>query len=465
MTDMGQVVTCYSYKGGVGRSFALANIAVILAQWNLRVLCVDWDLEAPGLDYYFGVNDLDRPGLLELVEAVAGGRPVDSREHVFGVSPRGGLQSAASDLTVDLLSAGRPHHSYGRRVQAVDWEGLYSDRDFGALLEGWRDAWMRSYDVVLIDSRTGVTDIGGICTAQLPDVILLFFTANRQSIDGVLKVRDQAIRARNKLPFDRAQLLTVPIPSRIDQGVEYERSEQWREVFRTSFAHCYEDWVVQGVDLDTVMSRTTIPYSAYWSFGEELPALTENHRDPTYVTHPLATVAALLVHRLNKTDVLAQSLDSFVDTAIRVGHRRNGFEHDVFISSTAETSDLAKHLGQLLSQAGLRVVVDSSSSRLGQTWDEQIKRRLDGSQHVVLLLGDKPSSWQQREATYILRQSIDDETERRVIPIVTSQESTKNMPSVLRSLAGYDLQSGSLEDAARMISKISVETRPDPSPS
>ena len=97
MTDMGQVVTCYSYKGGVGRSFALANIAVILAQWNLRVLCVDWDLEAPGLDYYFGVNDLDRPGLLELVEAVAAGKPVAPREHVFGVSPRGGLQSAASE--------------------------------------------------------------------------------------------------------------------------------------------------------------------------------------------------------------------------------------------------------------------------------------------------------------------------------------------------------------------------------
>ena len=45
----GQIVTCYSYKGGVGRSFTLANLAVILAQWRYRVLCVDWDLEAPGL--------------------------------------------------------------------------------------------------------------------------------------------------------------------------------------------------------------------------------------------------------------------------------------------------------------------------------------------------------------------------------------------------------------------------------
>src|ERR1700732_3066095 len=49
----GTVVTFYSYKGGVGRSFALANIATILAQWGSKVLVVDWDIEAPGLNHYF----------------------------------------------------------------------------------------------------------------------------------------------------------------------------------------------------------------------------------------------------------------------------------------------------------------------------------------------------------------------------------------------------------------------------
>jgi MinD-like ATPase involved in chromosome partitioning or flagellar assembly len=451
------MVTCYSYKGGVGRSFALANIAVLLAQWNLRVLCIDWDLEAPGLDYYFKANDFDRPGLLELIETVAGGKSPDPADFTFSVSP--GSPSTDGTPTIDLLSAGRPHSSYARRVQELNWESLYAERNLGAYLEDWRDTWMRSYDVVLVDSRTGVTDIGGVCTAQLPDVLLLFFTANHQGIEGVLKVRDQALAARNSLPFDRPRLLTVPIPSRIDQGVEYERSEQWRRVFRSSFASCYVDWVAQGVDIDTVMSRTTIPYSAYWSFGEELPALTENHRDPTYVSYPLATVAALLVHRLDKTDVLAQSLDSFVDTAMRLGYRRAGFDYDVLISSSPETQKSAGELTRLLSQAGLRVA-DSTTVQAGQRWDDHITRLLDGSQHVVLLLGDKPSTWQQREATYVLRQSIDDATERRVLPIVTSDQSRRNMPQALRSLVSYDLQAGSLEDAARWISRISLESRP-----
>ena len=48
----GRVITFYSYKGGTGRSMALANIAWILASNGYRVLVIDWDLEAPGLHRY-----------------------------------------------------------------------------------------------------------------------------------------------------------------------------------------------------------------------------------------------------------------------------------------------------------------------------------------------------------------------------------------------------------------------------
>jgi len=50
---MGTLITFYSYKGGIGRTMALANIATLLACWGKRVLIVDWDLEAPGVEHFF----------------------------------------------------------------------------------------------------------------------------------------------------------------------------------------------------------------------------------------------------------------------------------------------------------------------------------------------------------------------------------------------------------------------------
>src|SRR5215207_8752525 len=65
---MSSIVTFYSYKGGVGRSMAVANIAVLLARRGLKVLAVDFDLEAPGLERYFAYFEITAhgPGLLRM---------------------------------------------------------------------------------------------------------------------------------------------------------------------------------------------------------------------------------------------------------------------------------------------------------------------------------------------------------------------------------------------------------------
>jgi Mrp family chromosome partitioning ATPase len=68
---MSRIVTFYSYKGGVGRTFALANLAVLLARRGKRVLLMDWDLEAPGLHRYFKThlpeNLLPKQGVIHLL--------------------------------------------------------------------------------------------------------------------------------------------------------------------------------------------------------------------------------------------------------------------------------------------------------------------------------------------------------------------------------------------------------------
>ncbi len=450
----GQIATFYSYKGGVGRSFTLANLAVILAEWRYRVLCVDWDLEAPGLSYYFKAGRSEQ-GLLEMVEAVASGAALSGMENVQTVHVKPGI-------TIDLIAAGSGDTSYASRVQSLDWEHLYSQDNLGHILEQWRTEWMRRYDIVLIDSRTGITDIGGICTAQLPDVLLLFFTANQQSIDGVLQVLDQAISTRNRLVFDRPRLLTVPVPSRFDQGVEYERSEQWRQVFQSRFARCYWDWAAQGIPPDVLIGQMTIPYMAYWSFGEELPVLSENQREPSYISHRFATLAALLAHRLENTELLAASRDSYVDSAMRAGHRRSGFTYDVYVSYTRETARPADELAQLLTRAGFSVTRGEQVT--GGRWNDNLQRTLDDSQNVILMLGEKSSQGQEREAYYVLRQVLDEDTPRRIIPVVTSSTALKSMPPMIANIQSYDLSSGSVEGAARDISRVLADTTGESSP-
>ena len=72
----GQVITFYSYKGGTGRTMALANVAWILACNGKRVLAIDWDLESPGLHKFFHPF-LDEsivsatPGVIEIVNSAS----------------------------------------------------------------------------------------------------------------------------------------------------------------------------------------------------------------------------------------------------------------------------------------------------------------------------------------------------------------------------------------------------------
>ena len=64
MSDM-RTITFYSYKGGTGRTLALANVARQLARFGQKVVAVDFDLEAPGLHYKFAVGSPPEPPEIE----------------------------------------------------------------------------------------------------------------------------------------------------------------------------------------------------------------------------------------------------------------------------------------------------------------------------------------------------------------------------------------------------------------
>src|SRR5580658_1089367 len=79
------IITFYSFKGGVGRTMALVNVAAEIARRGKRVLVVDFDLEAPGLDTFdITISDKSNHGMLEFIEDFRRtGEVPDVRRYVY----------------------------------------------------------------------------------------------------------------------------------------------------------------------------------------------------------------------------------------------------------------------------------------------------------------------------------------------------------------------------------------------
>jgi MinD-like ATPase involved in chromosome partitioning or flagellar assembly len=311
-TRRGRVITFYSYKGGVGRSMALANIAALLAKWKQRVLVLDWDLEAPGIEKFFETDSpkgrgreltdqrAKTPGIVDLIEGLESGRRIHWRDCLLTADPSG------SGTPLSIISAGRDEPEYANRVRSLDWEKLFAEYDFGEYLESLRKEWIAEYDFVLVDSRTGVTDAGGVCSIHLPDIVVAMFTANQQSVEGVKRVLMSLRASHEQLQLDRFRLQLVPLPGRDESVTEHEKSQEWREIFASELAEFYLGWLPAGYSPRQVLERLKIPYKPYWSFGERLPVILEGSSDPASVGYAYAILAKLIVGDLDWQSVAAE---------------------------------------------------------------------------------------------------------------------------------------------------------------
>lgn len=290
----GTVCTFYSYKGGVGRSMALANVGVLLALAGKRVLLIDWDLEAPGLEEYFKrtarlIGDpLSVPGVVDLLEAKVSKKDMDWHKCC--------LRAEFLGKSLDIISAGSRTDDYRKRVQQLDWESLYSEHQVGNYINELRDSWRKNYDFVLVDSRTGVTDIGDICTVLLPDIIVFMFVTNYQSIEGIKSVVKRAETARKRLPVNRNKLLSIPLPARDEVYNEYDKSLEWKQKFAEEFKFLFREWLPKEVSAKDALNKLFVPYVTNWSFGERIPVLENSHetQNPSSIGAAYKRLANLL---------------------------------------------------------------------------------------------------------------------------------------------------------------------------
>jgi MinD-like ATPase involved in chromosome partitioning or flagellar assembly/class 3 adenylate cyclase len=350
---MGQVITFYSFKGGVGRTMALANIALLLTRWDKNVLVVDWDLEAPGLEHYFSdfidpSTIANRVGVLDLLSEAAkegGSASIDA----WRLAPlRIPLNEGAG--TLDLLGSGNRDANYFSRLRSLDIDHFYTVQGGGIMMERVRDWWKEQYDYVLLDSRTGITDIGGICTIHLPDMLVLLFTATDQSLDGVIDVARKAAEQRQKLPFDRLSLNCLPIASRFDTSTELEISQHWLDRFAKKLDPICREWLPVDVDTRKFLESSKIPYIAYFSFGEKLAVREQGTTDSAGLGYAYESVAGLIGNDLAFADQLLRNRARYLRSAAESKPAiTSHFESASELAVLLVESDRSTALGEMIS--------------------------------------------------------------------------------------------------------------------
>lgn len=206
------LVTFYSYKGGVGRSLALANIACLMAEDEehpQHVLVWDFDLEAPGLHKLFPPKQPQNYGFVDLAyEYATTGKIPQVDDYIYESEVRG----------VDVLPAGKLGESYCDKLQRIDWPKFFgpdkreAGHFFEKLLKEIKER-EKPYDYILVDSRTGLNDQAGICTQVLSDQIVVLFRLNEQNLDG-LEYLIPSIRSQLR-KREREGVKILPVASQV----------------------------------------------------------------------------------------------------------------------------------------------------------------------------------------------------------------------------------------------------------
>jgi len=276
----GTIVTFYSYKGGTGRTMALANVAWILASAGKKVLVADWDLEAPGLDRFFApflpispVTNLH--GVIDMVRAYEEHVSTETSDRSDGWLAR--LASVRphvvplrwpfpDDGRLDLLTAGRQNGDYSASLAALDWDTFYERLGGADFLDALRDGLRADYDYALIDSRTGLSDVADICTLHLPDVLIDCYTLSDQGIQGAATVaRKVALLSRRPAPHRPVRIL--PVAMRVDDG-EKQKLDAGRAEALRSFPH-----LPSGMSDDErtqYFLDVEVPYQTFYAYEETL---------------------------------------------------------------------------------------------------------------------------------------------------------------------------------------------------
>ncbi|MEV6400985.1 FxSxx-COOH system tetratricopeptide repeat protein [Streptomyces sp. NPDC051907] len=407
--DAGKIITFYSYKGGTGRTMALANTAWIMASSGKRVLVVDWDLDAPGLDLFLHpFLDQDKlrttPGVLDLVsrfnqalleeqrlaEVKTAGLEAHERTPVVDaawVAERARFNHCVIPVIwefpesgrLDYLPAGTKSKKYLSAFSQFDWKPFMDGPRATEFIEALKCEFVQNYDYVLIDSRTGLSDISDICTVNLPHTLVTCFTPSSQSIDGAVAVAE---RVDEMYGFRNIRI--VPVPMRVeDTNGQADRLDAARGQIRMRFARILGRH--SDIPAEDYWGRVEIPYRPAYSYEELLSPFRDTPGTPSSLLAAYERLAAVV------TDGAVTSMPRMDETLrqryLDLYTRRRPLDvSDVYISYVPQDRTWAEWIRATLEAAEFRVHLAPDGIDEGARLKTETERGVESTSHTLAVL-------------------------------------------------------------------------------
>ncbi len=207
------IVVFYSFKGGVGRSTALAAFAIQCARAGERVCVVDFDLDAPGIGVLLSADEQGTTsawGVLDyLLERPHGEVELHDYYHICR------REAVTRSGEIHVFPAGKANSGYLGKLARIDFEQP-GDGDephpLVLLLRQIREEL--SPDWILIDARAGLSDPAGLLLGGIAHLYVVFGTSSEQSWQGLRLVlgRLGAERVLRDEPQLDCQLVQAMVP-------------------------------------------------------------------------------------------------------------------------------------------------------------------------------------------------------------------------------------------------------------
>lgn len=294
------IVVFYSFKGGVGRTTALASFAIQRSRAGERVAILDLDLDAPGIGTLMAADDKGTTaeyGVVDFMLEQAVVIDLEMRDYYHACRRNTVTGDDGGEVIVVPAGSLAADRQYLNKLARLDFDppapGKVNDslrRLIGLVRDELTPDW------ICLDARAGLSEPAGVLLSGLAHLHVLFGTSSEQSWQGLRVVFDRigAQRVRENRPQLDCQLVHAMAPQ--DVSAAKASIERFAERARDEFSRHYyaedpadddesdELWYVRDAESsDAPSAPVTIPYQAKLAFFDKVDDVADHlAQDPDF---------------------------------------------------------------------------------------------------------------------------------------------------------------------------------------